>query len=49
MPPQESAETANKAQTVSWYSAVSKAEKSSFIPMYLPNILLKFAGSLAFV
>lgn len=49
VPPQESVETANKALIVSWYSALSKAEKSSFIPVSFPNILLKFTGSLAFV
>lgn len=50
MLPQESVETASEAVIVPWYSsAVSKAEKSSFIPVSFPNILLKCAGSLAFV
>lgn len=49
MPPQESVETANEAVIVSWYSAASKAQKSSFIPVSFPNILLQCAGSLAFV
>lgn len=49
VPPQESVKTANKAPMVSSYSPVSKAEKSSFIPVSFPNIPLRFAGSLAFV
>lgn len=49
MLPREGVETANKVTIVFQYSAVNKAENSSLIPVYFPSVLLKFAGSLAFV